>query len=356
MKNKLFEIRLANKNEINLIINFINEHWERNHFFVNNIDFFNWQYTNFKKKKINFLLAIKKKTNSICSILGFIPFSKFDESNNDEVCWMSLWKTSEEAKGLGLGRELMNELEKTYKKSLLSTVGANFKTLEIYKKKGFIVGSLNHYYLINKKKNNFKLIKLEYAKKVNIHAKVNEINKHKKIFIADINDINLFFNEQNLDDIKPKKTKNYLINRYLKHPIYNYNVLKIIEKDKILGIVIIRKCVYKQFSALRIIDFIGRSMILKGLYQEWQKLLTKYNSEYVDFYNIGIKHLDLTQSGFEKREEMDKVIIPNHYEPFEQKNVDILFMISKSKYKSFRIFKGDSDQDRPSIRGDSGFE
>ena len=44
------------------------------------------------------------------------------------------------------------------------------------------------------------------------------------------------------------------------------------------------------------------------------------------------------------------MIIPNHFEPFERKNIDI-YCAFKSNYKNkiIRLFKGDGDGDRPSI-------
>ena len=43
--------------------------------------------------------------------------------------------------------------------------------------------------------------------------------------------------------------------------------------------------------------------------------------------------------------DIDVIIIPNYYEPFEQKNIDINF--STNIHEGFRMFKGDGDQDRP---------
>ena len=44
------------------------------------------------------------------------------------------------------------------------------------------------------------------------------------------------------------------------------------------------------------------------------------------------------------------MIIPNHLESFERKNIDI-YCAYKSNYKNkiIRLFKGDGDGDRPSI-------
>ena len=42
-------------------------------------------------------------------------------------------------------------------------------------------------------------------------------------------------------------------------------------------------------------------------------------------------------------------LIPEYFEPFVKKNIDLKLCIFKNKYKNLLIFKGDGDQDRPSI-------
>ncbi len=44
-------------------------------------------------------------------------------------------------------------------------------------------------------------------------------------------------------------------------------------------------------------------------------------------------------------DEADTNIIPNHFEPFEQRNIDIHFFTSQMEH--FRMFKADGDQERP---------
>ncbi|EOW3520763.1 hypothetical protein ACOWVB_000374 [Campylobacter coli] len=52
--------------------------------------------------------------------------------------------------------------------------------------------------------------------------------------------------------------------------------------------------------------------------------------------------------GFNLKKQEDKNIIPNYFEPFEKKNILIKFAY-KTKVNNYAIFKGDSDQDRPSV-------
>ena len=45
---------------------------------------------------------------------------------------------------------------------------------------------------------------------------------------------------------------------------------------------------------------------------------------------------------------MSNVIVPKYFEPFEKKNINLDFAYKVNSKSLYFIFKGDSDQDRPS--------
>ena len=55
-----------------------------------------------------------------------------------------------------------------------------------------------------------------------------------------------------------------------------------------------------------------------------QSILKKFNAEYLDLYSYGINDKNLKFAGFINRYETNE-IIPDHFEPFENKNIDINF-------------------------------
>ena len=112
-----------------------------------------------------------------------------------------------------------------------------------------------------------------------------------------------------------------------------------------------RICRHGGSLAIRIVDFIGPSDALRGLRDQWSYLLQNLNAEYLDFYNAGIDGGDLLSSGFTRREAGDDIVIPNYFEPFSKENVEIDYMINAPTGQTYRIVKGDSDQDRPSLMG-----
>ena len=109
----------------------------------------------------------------------------------------------------------------------------------------------------------------------------------------------------------------------------------------------------KKTKILKLIDFIGRQENIKYCGKFFDFILNKYNAEYLDFYSFGLKERYLKMAGFIDRYSTN-LTLPDHFEPFEFKNIDINYAFKFSlkreekKYLSkLRIVKGDGDMDRP---------
>jgi hypothetical protein len=61
----------------------------------------------------------------------------------------------------------------------------------------------------------------------------------------------------------------------------------------------------------------------------------------------------MRRAGFSERTTEGEVVIPDHFEPFEFKNVEMNFALKISEEirekAQVRLFKSDGDQDRPNI-------
>ena len=92
-------------------------------------------------------------------------------------------------------------------------------------------------------------------------------------------------------------------------------------------------------------DFFGRDEDLALAGNEIDRILTEEDYEYIDFYCYGIADSILKDGGFSLRNETDKNIIPNYFDPFLLKNIEIYF------YTWFlpdiHVYRGFGDQDRP---------
>lgn len=344
----MYEIRIAQESDLKILTDFIDQHWKKNHIFVNNKELLDWQHYDHRHKQYNFVIGIHKETQVIHGILGFVPLTQFDpEIELNRLCWMAIWKVQDAARGEKLGRRLLSYLEDTIKPNILSTIAASEMSLALYQARGYQIGRLNHYFILNPEKENFYLADVKGYNKDNAFACVqNSLNILEKLSTDDIVNSTFSFS---LQKESPQKSSGYLLNRYCRHPFYKYHLYKIKNKNKEIGMIVFRICSHDKSNAIRIVDFIGPSHALHGLYNEWIKLLKAVDSEYIDFYNAGIDENDLSMSGFRRREETDNIIIPNFFEPFLKKNVEIDYMIKIPSGESYRIVKGDSDQDRPNI-------
>ena len=347
----MYDIRLARETDKVALVRFIDQHWKKNHIFVTCNELLKWQHYDEVRRSYNFVIGVHRETQVIHAILGFIPLSQFDdEIDRQHLCWMAIWKVQDAARGSGLGRRLLSYLEETIKPVIFSTVAASEMTLPMYRARGYETGRLNHHYILNPEKSEFQLV--VNANTSNPRAATDRTNTKKRIEPASESAIlnkmaDCFLAQQHL----PHKTPSYIINRYLRHPFYLYQAYAIKEELITTGIILTRVCSHNGSRAIRIVDFIGPSDSLGGLNNEWLSLLSSVDAEYIDFYSAGISEKNLLSSGFIRRESGDSVIIPNLFEPFSQINVDIDYMINTLPNQSYRIVKGDSDQDRPSIVG-----
>ena len=327
--------RLQNK-EYNLLSKYINNFYKKNHILSKYKKLFDWMYFDNKAKKYNFLIA--KEKNKIFATKGFQPIKLYD-SNLNEGTFISMWSSSKPTVGIKLFDTI---LKKKY--NFICGIGSSVHSLKYQKYKKFKIGQLSHSYLLSKKINNYKIAKIlenpQNKKKtffgknyIKLDSKLLKLNYLKKLY----------------DYQTPKKSSVYLINKYLNSNFYNYYAYGSFKNNKIINIVILRNCNYKSRTAVRIIDYIGSNYSFKYLDKLFFKILEKKKIEYIDLYSYGIPEKEIIKCGFNIKNLKDKNIIPNYFEPFERKNKNIVFgyLLKKKIKNKIRLFKGDSDMDRP---------
>ncbi|MBT8450556.1 MAG: hypothetical protein KJO40_01190 [Deltaproteobacteria bacterium] len=345
----IYQVRVAHQSERDRIARFLDGHWRKDHIFVTCPELLDWQHLDSRRGRYNFVLGVHEESQQIHGILGFIPLAQFDPALRIEsFCWMAIWKIRDAARGHKLGRRLLSYLNDTLKPAALCTVAASSMTLPMYQAMGYQTGRLNHHFILHPGKSNFHLV-------VNAGSNATrgrvEPSQHPRTLEAVTEDeirkdLSHCFADQKAI---PGKSPTYLIHRYLRHPIYRYRPYAIREKGRTLGLLVTRTCSHEESRAIRIVDFIGPSEALWGLRGQWESILREQDAEYADFYSAGIDERDLVSSGFTSRHGEDGIVIPNYFEPFMRKNVEIDFMISVPIGTPFRIVKGDSDQDRPNM-------
>ena len=331
-------ISIAKLDDLDEIMQFIDNEWEKGHILGTNRDFFLYEYQN--KELLNFVIS-KNQSNKINGILGFLKSS----SDVNSTLWTTMWKVSKSTNSPMLGIEILNFLRKQDYNNIIS-VGINLKTIEIYKYLGFKTGVLEHYFIPNHNINKNQIAIIPTHLKNNINFPV--INKDitcKKITIKEVQES---FNFNKYKSLSHNKDLNYFKKRYFQHPIYKYDVYGSYKDSKLHALLVVRISSYLESSCIRIVDFYGEAVFLDSISMTLVKIMHEKNHEYIDFLCSGLSSTTMLKAGFIKVNDED-VVIPNYFEPFVRKNIFINFFTGSSlDGENLRIFKADGDQDRPS--------
>ena len=336
MKNKIYDIRLARKDEYPTLRTFLTKNWGENHILVKNKEIFDFQYL--EGDEYNIVVAVNKENGEFDAFWGIITTSKYDSNlrgNGDS--WGALVKIRPDVHNDEIGGIAMKMLRWIIKDPRFCHFNHNGLGPQ---GRVFLMpycaasGPMRQYYMANRRVPEFKVAQSPR--------------------IGDYEDSEYMVRRVELKDItllppssyKPKKTLAYITNRYTRHPVYNYFAWEIVKDDVIKSIWILRKISLPGLgSVLRVVDAIGDLEGIGCIGKQIQSLLETEGVEYVDFLNFGISPESFRQMGFEKLDVESNTIIPNYFEPFEKKNVAIISGLDSDD--GYVIFKGDGDQDRP---------
>lgn len=333
-KTDMIEIRICDLSEFDKLKRFIHTNWKNNHILAFHDELLKWQHVNKKEGKLNYVIAFDRGKNDIVGILGFIPLSQYDPNlSNNKDFWLAIWKIQDAYKGIGI--EMLHYFIELFNPNSIGSIGINDIVRKLYKVLKFKIGKVAHYYLLNPTIEEFKIAQIQ--EKPNRDTPITSKYKIKRI-----QDISGYSELKH--SYCPQKSINYLIERYANHPIYHYTFYGVFMNENIQCILITRKISVNNSSCIRIIDVFGK-LELDTIESELVSLLMAEKSEYIDCLNYGIEEQTFFNLGFNLRND---IIIPNYFEPFEQRNVDIQFAYM-SNVGDYIIFKGDSDQDRPNI-------
>ncbi len=330
-------IRLGKYEDIPNIIRFIQQEWNPNHIYVKSREFF--EYEHYIDGRVNGILAINNATLEIDAILLFYQTQRKLEGSD---FYGGIWCVSKKCEVPMLGYKLVSSVKQLTNTRGHSGVGINPNTtvkIFSYIKEQF-VGKMKHYYriadldsysvaVINKKYiQNF----LEYNCELIKFFSIQQLRKKYDLVKN--------------NTIYPYKDEWYIERRYFRHPIYNYLIYGIKYDDIVQGILFTREIEQNGVKVLRIVDFIGDRCAIAKVGKPLQNLMEKEHYEYIDFYEYGINNEIMVAAGFIERNDKDDNIIPNYFEPFVCKNIDLWF---HTPYQEFMFFKADGDQDRPNF-------
>ena len=149
---------------------------------------------------------------------GYIPFITFDKNLSRRDIFLAFWRVIK-TDIIGLGYLLHKKILENSIPDFIGVIGINNELLKFHKWQGFNVKKMNHHVYISQYKKKFEILVANFKnKKLKVkhkNCKIHELKKIKQFNKID----NQIFNYQ-----IPLKSKNYLINRYLKCPFYQYRI------------------------------------------------------------------------------------------------------------------------------------
>lgn len=335
---ELHQFKIATIHDRKEVLEFLRDQWNSEHVYLKSDRLFS--YDLIFGNRLNFILAINKE-QTIDGILGFIPYSP--DYNGSDILTV-LWKVKAKNGDPMLGITLLTKLVDDCGFRIVSTVGANPKTLPLYEFLGYRVGQLKHYFILNDQLSVFNICK--NASSVLSGNLASPADNKTLIHYKTYDELTAHFCAEEYKDRIPYKSSWYINKRYFGHPYYSYNVIGIRSTEGITNsIIITREITHNESKVLRIVDFIGDESDLQGIGGALKEHLYENNYEYVDFYQYGIAHDIMIEANFLLKDDYKDLIIPNYFEPFLQSNVTINFFTTASN--EFYFFKADGDQDRP---------
>lgn len=337
--NQQYTVKFCQLKEEDLLKEFIENNWKKGHVFTKPNKLLHWQHFDEVNQRYNFVVALNNATGKFDAVLGFIPSSKFDNSliENKDI-WLAIWKIKDGIKDIS-GMQLLFFLNTKLKPNTICSIGITNQVENIYKALKYNQGILNHYYVKSKfRKTNIATLSEHDMSEEESNFTIKEVD-----IVKNENDITKILSETNYGIVK---TFEFFINRYVNHPYYKYSFFGIYENTKLISFFILRKINISHSYVLRIVDFQG-PFVNKNILIEIQKILKISKADYLDFLCHVEDDSNILKMGFNKKDNIHE-IIPEYFEPFVKANKQIKYAY-KSKYKEFRIFKGDSDQDRPNI-------
>lgn len=350
------EIRFARLSDEQEIVAFLRDHWSPSHIFVTHPEVMRWQHTmpDAVSDDLNFVIARRAGAadrGGILALLGFIPFRKFDPQAHWSEVALAIWKVREDAGMPGLGLQLLKTLGRAYQPAMICAIGTSQVVRPIYTALGYTVGALTHAALFRE----------SWAAGETIAVGVPDVARRHiaadpSVVLSSIRGEALppGLSSSDVDELAagriPRKSWTYVVNRYLRHPYYKYEVRAAYLDGVLCAVFVWRKVSAPSGYALRIVDILGDPNVLARCGALLRCELAESGSEYLDVMCWGVDDLALSNGGFVCPDDHEQLIIPNYFEPFERKNVriEIAFRIDRALGNlKVQLFRADSDQDRP---------
>lgn len=351
----MIKVRFATTEDSPALIEFIRDHWSVDHVFTLEPDLFAWQYAQ-PDGRLNMMLAeqIDETGNAVVGILGFIPMGRFDPDLGDRDVTLAIWKVRDGSPP-GLGLRLLKQLTAELQPRVIAAIGISDVVKPIYGVLRYDVARLEQVALFNPAHRNririaagvpdaaFETVTAPTGPLVELSAIERDAPRTVRDAVDQIGRSALL-----------AKSWAYVRSRYLEHPWYDYAVWLVHHAGAPTSIVIWRQVEAEGTRVLRIVDVIGSTEWLADAGGALLDRVDAADAEYIDLMYWGIDDDIIRTSGFVGRSQHPEMVIPNYFSPFERRNVaiDLACRVFEGDVTQARLFRADSDQDRPNIAAD----
>lgn len=364
------ETRWFRKSEQSLLKEAIDSIWAKGHVFTRNDTllnhmFFENPFRNLVVKGDDFSFLGLWDEGRIVGILGVIPYEVNVKGKKALGAALTNWKV--DSKYAGAGLKLLNSV-KRYNLSIILSLGINSTVAKLYH-------ALNWYVLddvprwigfVNRNKVAAAIFKNTDDTLISSCRELRPIIcKHdlKHVSYLDEQKWNQFYwNVFARRTIGFARSYAFLNWRYLKHPVFEYQILAVIDQQGCYtGLLVYRveEIMNGSYKIGRIVEFMAldhqSSIALAN-----EILLRNEDVLFWDFYNLsGISAWALENIGFQRKPDWlrDEIVVPTRFQPLDLSCVNMMASMYvsddvKEQYNlmsdlQWYVTKGDSDQDRP---------
>jgi hypothetical protein len=343
-RHEPYDFKFCEEDDWDRIRAFLQTYWDPGHVYVTFPELLKWQQYDEARRSYNFVYAEHRDTGEVAACLAYIFTSHFDPSITIRDLWLGLWRSKPGAPP-GLGGELGRFLGHTVRPRSIGCLGLSKNTLSTIPRMGFTVARMQHHYLINPDLDEFRLVGRPDLAPASTDLPTDQSPTLQELDAEQVRDHQLEGYEP--EKLVPVKTTTYLYNRFARHPLLKYRFFAVKRGDRTLGIMVTRTVAALGAKATQIVDYLGHDEGWIGLNHALFKLIRESGVEFIDLYSHGIGEGELAASRMVSHQADDPVIIPIYFDPFEKRNKDLDCGFMVLPGTRYRVFKGDSDQDRP---------
>lgn len=343
-------MRLASDRDIPAVQRFLDRHWARGHVLANDRQLLDFQH---RADDGRYHLAIAGGQNGeVVGLLGGILTSTYDPAlAARDTLWLTTWKVAPEVSSAGLGLRLHSLLTGALDHAAVGTVGNNQAASQIYRLLGYRTGELEHYALIDPRRENLRLAVRGAAWPRSLPTadrslRLHQLDRERLITLA----LAPLGERQHAH---PAKSPEYFVRRYLDHPRFDYAVMSLERARRPTALLAVRQVAHRGARALRLVDYLGPTDGLAGASAALHRLLERFDAEYIDCYAHGLDRGALADGGLLPLDPAGETVVPSYFEPFEQRNVRLRFAFHSHSGEAAVLLKADADQDRPNRPAES---